>query len=300
MGSYVGDIPVEKEPPRTSLNMQGQEGAPDLLSRYAGSGLIMEKDLSPARLRELIRAGEWKSPTSGAAPGYVQANLVMLPRDVAFDFLLFCVRNPKPCPILDVLEPGQVAPGIAPDADLRTDLPRYRIYRNGKQEGEVEDVTGIFHEEMVSFLLGCSFSFESALQAAGIGIRNLDEGTNVSMYITNRECRPAGPFSARLVVSMRPMKREQAVRAVQVTTRFHLTHGAPVHMGSPEEIGIKDLSHPEFGDPVTILPREIPVFWACGVTSALAATSTPLPLVITHAPGHMFVSDLKDEDLTIL
>ena len=260
----------------------------------------MEKKVSPKRLREHIRAGKWKGPTSGAAPGYVQANLVMLPRDAAFDFLLFCVRNPKPCPILDVLEPGQTAPGIAPDADLRTDLPRYRIYRKGKLEGEFEDVTGIFHEEMVSFLLGCSFSFENALQAAGIGIRNLDEGKNVSMYVTNRKCRPAGPFSAPLVVSMRPMKREQAVRAVQVTTRFHLTHGAPVHMGSPEEIGIKDLNQPEFGDPVTILPGEIPVFWACGVTSALAATSTSLPVVITHAPGHMLVSDLKDEDLTII
>ncbi len=260
----------------------------------------MEKDISPAHLRELIRTGQWKGPTSGVAPGYVQANLVMLPRNAAFDFLLFCVRNPKPCPILDVLEAGEVAPKIAPKADLRTDLPRYRIYRKGGLEREVDDVSGIFHEEMVSFLLGCSFSFESALQAAGIGIRNLDEGTNVSMYITNRECRPAGPFSAPLVVSMRPMKREQAVRAVQVTTRFHLTHGAPVHMGSPEEIGIKDLSHPEFGDPVTILPGEIPLFWACGVTAIMAAASAHAPLVITHAPGHMFISDLRDEDLTIL
>jgi uncharacterized protein YcsI (UPF0317 family) len=233
-------------------------------------------------------------------PGFVQANLVILPREQAFDFLLFCVRNSKPCPILDVLEPGQVEPSIAKGADLRTDLPKYRIYEKGQLREEVEEVKDFFHEEMVSFLLGCSFSFESAMLAAGLPVRNIEEGKNVSMYITNRPCVPAGPFSSPLVVSMRPLTPQQAVRATQVTTRFHLTHGAPVHFGAPEKIGIKDLNRPEFGDPVTIRQDEIPVFWACGVTSALAATSAKLPLVITHAPGHMFVSDLKDEDLTVL
>lgn len=260
----------------------------------------MKQDLSPARLRELIRAGEWTKPTTGNASGYVQANLVMLPREEAFHFLLFCIRNPKPCPILDVLEAGKVEPRIAAGADLRTDLPRYRVFEQGELEREVGDVVDIFHEDMVSFLLGCSFSFESALVAAGLPVRNLDEGKNISMYITNRACQPAGPFSAPLVATMRPMRPEEAVRAVQVTTRFHLTHGAPIHLGSPEEIGIEDLSRPDFGDPVSIGPGEIPVFWACGVTAILAATSIPLPLVITHAPGHMFVSDLRDEDLTLL
>lgn len=255
---------------------------------------------SPSELRRLIRNGQWKGPTTGLASGHVQANLVMLPQEQAFPFLLFCLRNPKPCPVLDVLDPGQTAPHIAPDADLRTDLPRYRIYEQGELREEVEDVTALFNDRMVSFLLGCSFSFEAAMRAAGLPIRNLEEGKNVSMYITNRPCLPAGPFSCPMVVSMRPMTPEQAVRAVQVTTRFHLTHGAPVHMGSPEAIGIRDMNHPEFGDPVTILAGEIPVFWACGVTSALAALSARLPLVITHAPGHMFVSDLKDEDLTVL
>jgi len=255
---------------------------------------------SAAELRGLIRAKKWTRPTSGLVPGFVQANLVMLPKEQAFHFLLFCVRNPKPCPILDVLEPGQVEPSIATGADLRTDLPKYRIYEKGVLLREVEEVKHFFHKDMVSFLLGCSFSFESAMLAAGLPIRNIEEGKNVSMYITNRRCRPAGPFSSPLVVSMRPLTRQQAVRATQVTTRFHLTHGAPVHFGAPEEIGIKDLSRPDFGDPVTIRQDEIPVFWACGVTSALAATSARLPLVITHAPGHMFVSDLKDEDLTIL
>lgn len=248
----------------------------------------------------MIRTGQWPGPTSGAAQGYVQANLVMLPREEAFHFLLFCVRNPKPCPILDVLEPGQVEPHIAPGADLRTDLPRYRIFEKGEFKEEVSDVSHVFHENMVGFLLGCSFSFENALLAAGLPIRNIEEGKNVSMYITNRSCRPAGPFTAPLVVTMRPLTPEQAIRATQITTRFHLTHGAPIHLGSPEALGIKDLDGPEFGDPVTIHPGEIPVFWACGVTSQMAARSAPLSLVITHAPGHMFVSDLKDEDLTVL
>ena len=251
-------------------------------------------------LRKLIRKGEWDRPTTGLAPGYVQANLVMLPRDEAFHFLLFCVRNPKPCPILDVLEPGQTEPRIAKGADLRTDLPKYRVYERGVLKSERTDVTTLFNQETVSFLLGCSFSFEAAMLAAGLPIRNMEEGRNVSMYITNRRCVAAGPFSCPMVVSMRPMTPEQAVRAVQVTTRFHLTHGAPIHMGSPREIGIKDLSRPDFGDPVEIRPGEIPVFWACGVTSSLAVTAASLPLVITHSPGHMFVSDLKDEDLTLL
>ena len=260
----------------------------------------MKAPASPAELRALIRRNEWTQPTTGACPGTVQANLVMLPESAAFDFLLFCVRNPKPCPILDVLEPGRPEPGIAKGADLRSDLPRYRVFENGKLQGEVEDVSDIFREDMVSFLLGCSFSFENAMLATDLPIRNLEEGKNVSMYTTNIDCRSAGRFNSKMVVSMRPMTEAQAVRAVQVTTRFHLTHGAPVHMGSPGKIGIADLSKPDFGDPVTVHPDEIPVFWACGVTSQLAATSAPLPQVITHSPGHMFVSDLKDEDLTIL
>jgi len=259
----------------------------------------MVKDLSPIQLRELTRSRKWTKPTTGISPGYIQANLVMIPKALAFHYLLFCVRNPKPCPILDVLDPGQVEPQIASGADLRTDLPKYRVYEQGVLKSELEEVVDLFHEDMVSFLLGCSFSFESALIDAGIPIRNLEEGKNVSMYITNRVCVPAGPFSTPMVVSMRPMNPSNAIRASQITTRFHLTHGAPIHLGSPEEIGIKDLSQPDFGDPVTIQRGEIPVFWACGVTAILAATSTPLPHVITHSPGHMFVSDMKDEHLTL-
>lgn len=260
----------------------------------------MNESLSPKELRRRIREGAWNQPTTGLAPGYVQANLVMISKEEAFNFLLFCVRNPKPCPILDVLDPGHVEPRIAPGSDLRTDLPKYRVYERGIQTAETEDVRGFFTPDMVSFLLGCSFSFENAMMAAGLPIRNLEEGKNVSMYKTNRPCEPAGPFSTHMVVSMRPMTSVQAVRSVQVTTRFHLTHGAPIHIGSARELGIGDLDRPDFGDPVTVYPGETTVFWACGVTSTLAATSASLPLVITHAPGHMFVSDLRDEHLTLL
>jgi uncharacterized protein YcsI (UPF0317 family) len=198
-----------------------------------------------------------------------------------------------------VLAPGQTEPAIAPGADLTTDLPLYRLYRGGKLTDEVTDVRALFEDDTVSFLLGCSFSFENAMLAAGLPVRNIAEEKNVSMYITNRSCRPAAPFEAPLVVTMRPMTPEQAIRAVQVTTRFHQTHGAPIHVGDPAELGIADLDHPDFGDPVTIRADEIPVFWACGVTSSLAVTTAQLDLVITHAPGHMFVSDLRDEHMAI-
>lgn len=257
------------------------------------------KHWSAERLRQEIRSGKWTGQTSGAASGYVQANMVMLPMDKAFEFLLFCNRNPKPCPVLDVLEPGRFRPNIADGADVRTDLPKYSIYRHGILDAEVNDVADLFEEDTVTFLLGCSFSFEKALVAANVPVRNIEEGKNVSMYITSKDCHGAGDFSSKLVVSMRPMTPEQAVRAAQITTRYHITHGAPVHMGSPGQIGISDLDKPDFGDPVTIKADEIPVFWACGVTSTLAALSIKSPLAITHSPGHMFVSDLLDEEMAI-
>ncbi len=216
------------------------------------------QSLSPEELRKLIRKGEWQTPTTGLAPGYVQGNLVMLPKSHAFSFLLFCVRNPKPCPVLDVLEAGVWEPKIAPGADLRRDLPKYRIYVNGELKEEMSDVTGVVQDDFVSFLFGCSFSFESALTSAGVPVRNLEEGRNVSMYITNRSCISAGPFSSPLVVSMRPMTRKQAIRAIQVTTRFHSTHGAPVHMGDPVEIGIENLQNPISGTPSPSFPLRFP------------------------------------------
>ena len=240
-------------------------------------------------------------PTRGLAPNHVQANLAVLPRDVAFDFLLFCQRNPRPCPLLEVVEPGSVEPKqFAPGADLRVDIPKYRIYEHGEMSAEVEDVGEYWRDDLVSFLLGCSFSFESALIRAGIELRHISRGTNVSMFITNIQTTPAGMFSGPMVVSMRPIPRDKVVRTVQVTSRFPAVHGAPIHIGEPEAIGIQDISKPDLGDPTEIKEGEVPVFWACGVTPQAVAMNSKPPLMITHSPGYMFITDRVDEDLAVL
>lgn len=250
------------------------------------------------KIREEIRAGNWTKPTTGLAKGYTQANLVILPKKYAYDFLLFCVRNPKSCPLLEVTDEGSPVPKLlAPDADLRTDLPKYRIYRNGNVVDEVYHISNYWSDDFVSFLIGCSFTFENALLNSNIPIRYIEEGCNVSMYRTNITSNPAGVFKGPMVVSMRPMKASDVVRAVRITSRFTSVHGAPVHIGDPSEIGIKDLSKPNFGDPVTIYEGEIPVFWACGVTPQAAIMESKPEIVITHAPGHMFITDIKDEEL---
>ena len=255
----------------------------------------------PRELRELFRKGEVVRPTGGLAPGQVQANLAILPRDMAFDFLLFCQRNPKPCPLLEVVEAGSTEPIlIAPGADLRFDLPKYRVFRDGEMVAEVEDIAEWWREDLVSFLLGCSFSFESALIQVGISLPHIERGTNVAMYITSIETAAAGAFSGPMVVSMRSIPREQVVRAVQVTSRFPAVHGAPVHIGDPEAIGIRDISKPDLGDPVEINEGEVPVFWACGVTPQAVAMHSKPPLMITHSPGHMFITDMRDADVAVL
>jgi uncharacterized protein YcsI (UPF0317 family) len=253
---------------------------------------------SPADVRAAIRAGEWTGPTAALAAGYTQANLVVLPRADAFDFLRFCVANPRPCPVLEVCEPGSPEPALtAPGADLRTDLPRYRIHRDGELVDEVSSVE--WRSDLVAFLIGCSFTFERALLAAGLPVRHVEQGVNVPMYRTAVACRPAGRFSGPLVVSMRPMTPPQAIRATQITSRYPSVHGVPVHVGDPAALGIASLGSPHYGDPVEIRDGEVPVFWACGVTpQAVAAASRP-ELMITHAPGHMFVTDLPDESLAI-
>ena len=254
-----------------------------------------------SEVRELIRTGQWRGITSGVAPGHVQANLAILPKELAFDFLLFCQRNPKPCPLLEVIDAGSVEPAItAPGADIRTDVPGYRIYENGEFTGEVESLVEYWRDDLVSFLLGCSFSFENAMVDAGIALRHQTLGLNVAMYITNIATTPAGVFSGPMVVSMRPIKREQIVRAVQVTSRFPATHGAPIHIGSPEAIGIRDLGTPDFGDRVDVHPDEEPVFWACGVTPQAVALNCKPPLMFAHAPGKMFITDKKDVDYAVL
>ncbi|GGC96788.1 UPF0317 protein YcsI [Thalassobacillus devorans] len=255
---------------------------------------------TPAKAREKIRTQYWTGPTSGLTPGYIQGNLVVLPEEMAFEFLLFCQRNPKPCPVLDVTEPGSPVPRfVAPDSDLLKDLPGYRIYRNGQLTEELRDITEQWDEKMVGFLLGCSFTFEQALMDYGIPLRHIEENKNVSMYKTNIPCVPGGRFSGPMVVSMRPVKAADISKAVQVTSKFPSVHGAPVHVGDPEAIGITDLSRPDFGDPVTIKVGEIPVFWACGVTPQAVAMHMKPEIMITHAPGHMFITDKKNEEYSI-
>ena len=255
----------------------------------------------PGEIRALVRSGEWRGITAGLAPGYVQANLAILPRELAFDFLLFCQRNPKPCPLLEVLEPGGFEPKLtAPGADLRTDIPRYRVFRDGEMVGEEEDLRSLWRDDLVSFLMGCSFSFETALLNAGIPLRHMEEEKNVSMHVTSIETTPAGAFSGPMVVSMRPVHHSQVVRAVQVTSRFPSTHGAPVHIGDPAAIGVRDVARPDYGDAAQIRGGEVPVFWACGVTPQAVALRCKPPFMITHAPGHMFITDWRDEDLAVL
>lgn len=248
---------------------------------------------TPTEARAAFRGG-LAVPSSGWAPGLTQANLVVLPRDWAWDMLLFGQRNPRPVPLLDVTDPGSTTTVLAPDADLRTDLPRYRVWRDGELVDEPTDVVDLWTEDLVAFLVGCSFSFETALLDAGVPVRNIEQGRNVSMYRTNRECRPAGRLSGPLVVSMRPVPAHLVATAVQVTARMPEVHGAPVHVGSPGALGIADLDRPDFGDPVDVQPGDVPVFWACGVTPQAALMASRPPFAITHAPGHMFVTDVPD------
>jgi len=256
---------------------------------------------NPKEVRNLIRRGELVRPTSGLAPGYAQANLVILPKEVAFDFFLFCQRNPKPCPMLEVMEAGKYEPVLtAPGADLRVDVSLYRIYKEGKLVSEEEDITSYWTSELVCFLLGCSFTFETALMRAGIALRHITEGKNVAMYETSIEAVSAGIFSGPVVVSMRPIRVTKVVKSIQITSRFPLVHGAPLHIGDPEKIGIRDITHPQYGDYVGIREDEVPVFWACGVTPQAVALKSRPPLMITHSPGHMFVTDILDEELAAL
>jgi uncharacterized protein YcsI (UPF0317 family) len=251
-----------------------------------------------ADLRAACRAGAHTEPTPGLSLGYVQANLVILPKDWAFEFLLFCQRNPKPCPVLDVTEPGDPeAKFVAPGSDLRTDLPAYRVWKHGELVDEPLNVTHLWRDDLVSFLIGCSFTFENALLTAGVPVRHIEQKLNVPMYRTSILCKSAGRFSGPLVVSMRPLTPAQVVRATQICSRFPRAHGAPVHFGEAAAIGIRDVNAPDFGDVVDIRAGEVPVFWACGVTPQAALARAKPPLAITHKPGHMFLTDLKDTDL---
>jgi uncharacterized protein YcsI (UPF0317 family) len=251
--------------------------------------------------RARVRAGDHSEPTAGLAPGNVQANLVILPKALAHDFLRFAQANPKPCPVLAVSEPGDPRlPLLGEDLDIRTDLPRYRIWRRGELIEEPTDLHHVWRDDLVSFALGCSFSFEEVLVEDGIELRHLTCGSNVPMYRTNLRCAPAGSFSGPLVVSMRPLKPRDAIRAIQITSRFPSVHGAPVHIGFPAAIGIADLAKPDYGDAVSIESGELPVFWACGVTPQAVIAQTRPDFCVTHAPGCMLITDLRNSQLANL
>ena len=253
---------------------------------------------TPAEVRSACRSGSFSGHTSGLAERHVQGNVVILPRALAADFLLFCQRNPKPCPLLAVGEPGDPAlPTLGAGIDLRHDLPRYRVWRHGVLVDEPTDIAALWQDDFVGFVLGCSFSFEQALMDDGIPLRHVQRGLNVAMFRTSLPTAPAGPFTGPMVVTMRPLSAAHAIRAVQITSRYPSVHGAPVHLGDPALIGISDLSRPDYGDAVEVLPGEIPVFWACGVTPQAALVQAALPLVITHAPGAMLVTDLFNHQL---
>lgn len=253
---------------------------------------------SPVEARRIIRSGAYSAPTSGLCPGYAQANLIVLPKEQAYDFLLFAQRNPKPCPLLEVTEVGaRQATICATDCDVATDFPRYCIYENGVLVDEVTDVSSYWRDDLVSFIIGCSFSFESELVEAGIEQRHNTMGRNVSMYLTNVPCVPAGSMSGNMVMSMRPIPYHQVVKAVQISGAIPQVHGAPLHIGDPAALGIADIQKPDFGDPVDIYPGETPVFWACGVTPQSVVMNSKPPFAITHAPGHMLITDTLNVSL---
>jgi uncharacterized protein YcsI (UPF0317 family) len=250
------------------------------------------------QLRHAIRAGEFTGPTAGLAPGLAQANLVVLPLSYAQEFADFCAANPKPCPVLEITEPGDPVPHqLAPNADLRRDLPAYRVYVDGGLQGERSDVADLWRDDMVSFLLGCSFTFEHALLREGIAMRHIELGRNVPMYRTSIPCEPVGHFAGPLVVSMRPIAEELVPKVVSITSMYPNMHGGPVHIGDPEALGIFDLSRPDYGDAVPVERGEVPVFWACGVTPQAVALNSRLPMMITHAPGCMFITERSNDEI---
>jgi uncharacterized protein YcsI (UPF0317 family) len=269
------------------------------IARAAGP-LPFDRD-DPRAVRRAVRSGAHTGHTAGLAPGFVQGNLCILPRDYADDFLLYCQRNPKPCPLLGAGDPGDPRlPALAEDLDIRTDVPSYRVFRDGEHVEDVADIRDLWRDDMVAFVIGCSFSFEEALVEAGLPLRYVEQGKNVPMFLTSIETAPAGPFRGRMVVSMRPFTPADAIRAIQITSRFPTVHGAPVHIGKPELIGIDDLAKPWVGDATEVRENELPLFWACGVTPQSVVRNARPPLCITHTPGHMLVTDLRNSSLAVL
>ncbi len=249
--------------------------------------------LSAYDARQRIRTGRYASHTAGIAPGMLQGNLAILPASLALDFARYCQRNPQPCPLIGVSDTGDpMMRTLGTDIDIRNDIPRYRVYEDGTLKDEVTDIVSLWRDDFVAFVIGCSFTFESALMAEGIPLRHIAQDKTVSMYVTNIMTEPAGPFSGGMVVSMRPMTMSDAIRASAICARFPHAHGAPVHIGDPAEIGISDIDTPDWGDATEFKDGEVPVFWACGVTPQNAIRAAKPPICITHAPGSMLVTDV--------
>jgi uncharacterized protein YcsI (UPF0317 family) len=252
----------------------------------------------PAELRMQARRGEWRGTTAGQCPHHQQANLVLLPAQVAAEFASFCTRNPKPCPLIEITPPGDPEPRLsAPGADLRTDVPSYRVYRRGELVEKRSDLHEVWRDDLVGFLLGCSHTFEHALGEAGVEIRHVARGTTVPMFISSLRCLPAGRFAGPMVVTLRPVPRVQMGLVLELSARYPHAHGAPVHVGDPAQIGLEDLEQPDFGQPVPVAEDDIPVFWGCGVTPQVVAREARPELMITHEPGQMFMTDLPREAL---
>lgn len=255
-------------------------------------------NMKPLEVRKLIREGKITGQTSGMCLGYAQANLVIVPKNIAYDFLLFTQRNPKSCPLLEVGDVGdKFIKYLGKDINIAKDIPKYRIYKKGELIGEYTDIEKFWREDFVSFLIGCSFSFESELLEADIPVRHIEKGCNVPMFITNIDCNEAGIFKGKMVVSMRPIPKDKVVKSVLVSGSMPKVHGAPIHIGNPKDIGIKDINKPDFGDKVIIKEGEVPVFWPCGVTPQSVIMNVKPEIVITHSPGHMLITDIKNVNL---
>jgi len=251
----------------------------------------------PHEVRAAIRSGAYRGPTAGVAPEFVQTNLVIVPSDSAADMADLCARNPVPCALVETLGPGHFHPQCAPGADIRTDLPLYRIYRKGLLLEKRTDILDLWHEDFVTFLIGCSYTFEYALAQAGFAMRHHAEGKSVPMYRTSLRLLPAGRLWGHMIVSMRPFKPEDVDAVREITRPYRAAHGEPLHWGDPEAIGIRRLDRPDEGDPVTLERGEVPVFWGCGVTPQNVAIESRIPYVIVHEPGHMFVTDMRHDEL---
>lgn len=260
---------------------------------------LARRDLETATVAELraaIRSGAFRDQTAGLGAGYLQTNLAILPSAQALDFMRFCQRNPKPCPLVGVSDTGDpMMRTLGRDIDIRTDLPAYNIYRHGRLAASVSDITDLWSDDMVAFALGCSFTFERALRAAGIALWHLDHDKTVPMFRSGIETVPAGPFRGKMVVSMRCIAARSVPRAIEISRGFPLAHGAPIHVGDPAAIGIRDIGRPDWGDPVPLEPGQVPLFWACGVTPQVAIEQAGVPLCITHKPGHMLITDIPED-----